>query len=177
MDQRRLVTVLIAVAVLSVVVVEGYTFLGLVGNHLGGGATPTDTATADGTVSATSVGGVTQGEELLPETDRVETVSTATLSGGDRWTLTVTVSVDNTGTTPYELALGNVTLTGGTTVAGSATTGSIPPGESGLVSAQWTLPQGSTPAALGVTALEHRDGGTRVVVERTVPLGDVPVQG
>jgi len=169
--RRRLIMWVLVVAFAVPLIVEGLTLVGLVGSYFGPAGTAAPSATP------TPVAGVAEGQELLPDTDRTEQVSTVTLSSGaDGWTLTVTAQVDNTGDLPYELRFGAVTTDGGRRVAGSATTGRINPGESAIVSAQWDLPAGDRPSTLAVTAVEF-DDGEQVLVDREVRVGRVPVQG
>jgi hypothetical protein len=177
LDRRRVVMILIVLAIAVPLLVEGYTLARLVGSHLGGDGTPTPTAPGDTTQTATKVGA---GDELLAETGRTETVTTATLnSDSGAWTLTLTVSVDNTGDDPYELRLGDVTTGQGETVSpsttGSATTDSIQPGAQSTVTAQWELSTGDQPESVAVTALEYRDGGSVILVDRNVRLASFPV--
>jgi hypothetical protein len=175
-DRRRLVLVLIALAIAIPLLVEGYTLVTLVVGHFGGDGTPTETT--GGPTGTTSSSGVGVGDEVLGETDRNETITTATLSSGEEsWTLTITVAVDNTGETPYEFRLGDVRTDGDRSVSGSATTGSIPPGERGVVTAQWNLPTGDRPEAVEVTAVEHRENESVTLVDREVELVSIPVQG
>jgi len=172
-DRRRLIMWVLIIAFAVPLVVEGLTLVGLVGSYFGPGGTPA----AGPSPTPTPVAGVSEGQELLPDTDRVERVSTVTLrSDSDGWTLTATVGVENTGDLPYELRLGAVTTDGGRHIEGSATTGRINPGESATVSAQWDLPAGDRPSTLAVTAVEF-DGGEQVLVDREVRVGRVPVQG
>lgn len=174
MDRRQLIKYVIVVAILVPLVIEGMTLVGLVGQYLGGNG---DQATPDPTADGTAVEGVREGDDLLAETARAETVSTMTLqSGSDAWTFTLSVQVRNDADTAYELRLGAVTTGAGKTVAGSATTGRVEPNGTAVVSAQWTVPSGERPERLAVTALEY-DGGETVVVDREVGLGPVPVQG
>jgi hypothetical protein len=174
MNQRRLVMWLFAFAILLIVVIEAMTFAGLIGGLVGGDG-------GDGTATAgpTPVDGVGTGEELLPATDRTETLTTATLSSGDRWTLTLTVAVENTGDTPYEIRLGAVTTVGGASYdpRSDATTGTVAPGESATVTAQWRVPSGSTPNFVAVTAVEGSSGATTTVFDDDVAIARVPVQG
>jgi len=173
MNERRLVMWLFAFAILLILVIEGMTFAGLIGGLAGGDGDGTQTA------DPTPVDGVATGEELLPETDRTETLTTATLSSGDRWTLTLTVAVENTGDTPYELRLGPVTTVGGAShdPRADATTGSIAPGETATVTAQWRFPSGSTPNFVAVTAVEGSEGATTTLFDDEVAIARVPVQG
>jgi hypothetical protein len=171
-DRRRLIMYVLIIAFAVPLIVEGVTFVGLVGSYVGGPA-----GTAAPTATPTPTAGVAEGEELLTDTDRSERVSTVTLrSGDDGWTLTVTVQVENTGDVPYELRLGAVTTDGGRRVAGSASSGRLVPGGSVTVSAQWDLPAGDRPSTLVVTAVEF-DDGEQVLVDREVRVGRVPVQG
>jgi hypothetical protein len=172
-DRRRLIMWVLVIAFAVPLIVEGLTLVGLVASYFGPGGTPA----AGPSPTPTPVAGVSEGQELLPDTDRTERVSTVTLrsdSGG--WTLTATVQVDNTGDLPYELRLGAVTTDGGRQIEGSATTGRVNPGESATVSAQWDLPAGDRPSTLAVTAVEF-DDGEQVLVDREVRVGRVPVQG
>jgi len=172
MEDKQIIKVLIVVAAVLILVIEGMTFFGLIGSILGDGG-------GDGgnTDTATPVDRVGSGEELLSETDRAETLTTLSLQSGDRWTLTVTVTVENTGDTPYELRLGTLRTTDGDAYETSATTGAIAPNETGTVTAQWSLPSGAAPDTVAVTAVENPTGASRVVVDRQVALGRVPVQG
>lgn len=174
MERRQLIKYVIVVAILVPLVIEGMTLIGLVGQYVGNGDAATPTSTADGT----AVEGIREGDDLLAETARAETVSTMTLqSGSDAWTFTLSVQVRNDADTAYELRLGAVTTGAGKTVEGSATTGRIEANATGVVSAQWTVPSGERPERLAVTAVEFEDGSETVVVDRDVRLGPVPVQG
>jgi hypothetical protein len=170
-DRRRLIMWVLVIAFAVPLIVEGLTLVGLVGSYFGPAGTAAPSATP------TPVAGVAEGQELLPDTDRTERVSTVTLqSGGEGWTLTVTAQVDNTGDRPYELRLGAVTTDGGRRIEGSTSTGRITPGESATVTAQWGLPAGDRPRMLEVTAVEF-DDGEQTLVDRDVRVGRVPVQG
>jgi hypothetical protein len=170
-DRRRLIMWVLVIAFAVPLIVEGLTLVGLVGSYFG------PAGTAAPSTTPTPVVGVADGEELLPDTDRVERVSTVTLqSGGEGWTLTVTAQVDNTGDLPYELRLGAVTTDGGRRIEGSASTGRLNPGESATLTAQWNLPAGDRPDTVAVTAVEF-DDGEQTLVDRDVRVGRVPVQG
>ncbi|MEF8851780.1 MAG: hypothetical protein V5A44_01015 [Haloarculaceae archaeon] len=169
--RRRLIKYVLIIAFAVPLVVEGATLVGLVGSYVG------DDATAAPTPTPTPDEAITEGSQLLSETERDERVTTTSLrSSGDGWTLVVSVRVENTGDLPYELRLGSVTTSGGRTVEGSATTGRVVPGESATVSAQWSLPAGDRPDTVAVTAVEY-DDGERVLVDREVRVGRVPVEG
>jgi hypothetical protein len=170
MERRQLVKWLIVVAIAVPLLVEGITLLGLLNNEFGGDGddgTPTPLPDTVGT-----------GDELLTETDQRETLRQATVDGGDRWTLTLTVTVNNTGDRPYELVLGAVQTQDGKRVEGETSTGTIQPGESTTVTAQWSLGSGSLPDRLSVTAVAYDgEGGVARTVQRQVNLAHIPVQG
>lgn len=173
-DRRRLIMYVLAAAFAVPLVVEGLTVAGFIGSFLGG---PVDVATPTEAGTPTPTPEVVEGADLLAESDRPERVSTVMLRSTDEgWRLTVTVQVENTGDLPYELRLGAVTTDGGRTVEASATTGRVAPGQTGVVSAQWRLPSGDRPDTVAVTAVEF-DDGERVVADRTVRVGRVPVRG
>lgn len=170
-DRRRLIKYVLVIAFAVPLVVEGVTLVGLVGSYVGEDATATPSSTA------TPAEAITEGSQLLPETGRDERVTTVGLqSSGDGWTLTLSVRVENSGDLAYELRLGAVTTDGDRRAEGSATTGRIAPGGTGTVSTQWTLPEGDRPDTVAVTAVEF-DDGDRVVVDRGVRVGRVPVEG
>lgn len=166
-SRRTLVRLLVALAVGIPLLVEGMTFLGLVGEELGDGD-------AAGTATPTAAPeGVGIGDELLPRTVPTETVVDAYVAGPS-WTFTMVVTVENGGDRRYELRLGRVTTDAGEAVEGGGDTGTIPPGESASVTARWDLPEGATPAAVDVEAVAS-DGTTETVSER-VQLGRIPVR-
>ncbi len=170
-DRRRLIKYVLVIAFAVPLVVEGVTLVGLVGSYVGDDATATPSSTA------TPAEAITEGSQLLPETERDERVTTVGLqSSGDGWTLTLSVRVENSGDLAYELRLGAVTTDGDRQAEGSATTGPIAPGGTATVSTQWTLPEGDRPDTIAVTAVEF-DDGDRVVVDRGVRVGRVPVEG
>lgn len=176
MKRRTIIRLLIVFSIGIPLLIEGATFAGLIGQHLGGHgtATPTDTPT----VTTTPVDRVGVGDELLPETDQPDRVTTASLTdAGDHWLLTLTVSVENTGATPYELRLGTVLTSDDTSIGNEASTGQLPPGDSGTVTAQWALPAGEVPTHLTVDAIIYPDGdGTPRTVSKTVRLTRLPVE-
>jgi hypothetical protein len=175
--RRWLVRLLVGLGVGIPVAIEGRTAVALLDRYLlGGGEGNADDETGTTTsTTTTTLRQVTAGEELLPGTDRTETLRTASVEvEGDTRRLVVTVEVRNTGERAYELRLGAVTAADGTSVAGDVTTGRLEPGESGFVSGVWALPAGSTPAQLSVVSVTYGDDVSRV--ERAVGLGRVPVQ-
>lgn len=170
MERRTLVRLLIGLAIGIPVAVEAVTFFGLIEHRLLGGnsETPAGTATPDR---------VGVGEELLPATAPAETVTDAVIQGQDTpWLFVMTVEVENSLEVPYELELGTLRLAGGGSVAGGATTGRIPPGETGQVTGAWEIAEGSTPASLTVRTATYRAEGTERGTA-TVDLAKVPVRG
>lgn len=165
LDRRTLIRLLIAGAIGIPLLVEGLTFLGIVGEQFGDHeGTPTATPTEDP--------GVTVGDDLLPSTPQSETVEQAHVAS-DGWTFTMVVAVENGGDRPYELRLGAVSTEDGRTVEGGGTSGSIAPGEGGTAAGSWDLPDGVMPAAVDVVAV----AGDETVVDESVPLGNVNVRG
>ncbi|MFB6151931.1 MAG: hypothetical protein ABEJ40_09015 [Haloarculaceae archaeon] len=171
--RRRLIKYVIVVAILVPVVVEGLTFAGLIGSYFGGGDGGTTPAS-----TATPAGGVSVGDELLAETDAAERVTAAAVRiRDDGWSFVFTVEVENTGDDPYELRLGAVATDAGRRVEGTATTGRVEPNATETVTGRWSIPSGSQPTRVAVTAVEYGSNGTTTLVDREVPIGTVPVQG
>jgi hypothetical protein len=168
-SRRTLIRILVGLGIGIPIIVEGLTFLGLVGSQLGdddGG----DGDETDATPERERVG---TGEELLPETDAVDTLATTTLvARDDAWKLSMTVEVENTTEQSYQLRLDDVVLTDGNRVAGGGRTEALAPGETAILTGRWDLPPGSTPTAVEATGIV---GGTSTT--RTVPLEKIPVQG
>ncbi|MDG5775923.1 hypothetical protein VB773_14035 [Haloarculaceae archaeon H-GB2-1] len=175
MERRTIIRLLLIFGIGIPILVEAATFAGLLGAHFGDGGAETTTTTAE----TTRVDAVGLGDELLPETNQSERLTTLSLSdSGQYWILTMTVSVNNTGDHPYEVTLGAVVTNDDTPVDGSVSTGPIPAGESRTATGQWKLPAGETPRRLQVEALVHADGeGTPKTISRTVTLQKVPVEG
>jgi len=173
-SRRWLIRILVGLGIGLPILIEGATFLGLVGDRLfGGGDEETATATQ------TPTPGVGVGDELLPETPPSDTLTDAVVnvgSGGDERSFQVTVSVENTTDAPYELRLGTVTTRAGDSVEGNASTGQIQPGETGEVTNAWPLPPDETPETLAVTGVAYPESGAEVT-ERTVRLRNVPLRG
>ncbi|MFB6218235.1 MAG: hypothetical protein ABEH77_03490 [Halobacteriaceae archaeon] len=170
-SRRWLVRLLVGLGIGIPVLVEGATFARLVGNWLFGGEDREGTATA----TTTTRRGVGVGDELLPDTAPTERVTSATVAAGEEaWRFVLSVEVENDGGVPYELRLGAVTTADGETVAGEATTGRVPPGESAFVTGAWELPPGATPASVAVVAATY--GAETERREREVPLARIPVE-
>ncbi len=172
MKRRNLVRLLIALGIGIPILVEGLTFLGLIESHLFGGRRRGDDG--DTPTPGRRVG---VGDELLPDTPQPETVREMLILAADEpWQFTISVAVENTGDVPYELRLGEVTLSDGSTVKGGGSTGRVPAGESGTAAAQWSIPAGSTPQTVVATGTSYGDA-TPSVSSEVVRLSKVPVQG
>lgn len=173
MKRRTLIRLLVGLGIGIPLLVEGITFFGLLEAQLLGGDDGGDvTATPAWTPEE---GAVSTGEELLAETVQTEQLTTASLVVEDETrVLTLTARVDNPTNATYEFQFGAVTTGGDETIDGGDTTGTVPPGESGLVTAQWRLSGDQYPRAVEVTAVIEADGSTERV-ERTVPLARIPI--
>lgn len=172
-SRRWLIRILIGLGIGLPVLIEGTTFLGLINDRLFGGEEETATATQ------TPTPGVGIGDELLPETPPADTLTDAVVnvgSGGEERSFQLTASVDNTTDAPYELRVGTVTTREGTRIEGNASTGQIPPGETGEVTNAWPLPPDETPQTLAVTGVAYPESGAELT-ERTVRLRNVPLRG
>lgn len=168
--RQTLVRILIVLGIGIPILVEGLTFVGLVGNQLGDG---------DGGGPATPTGPGSEvdiGEDLLPETDQAEVLRAANVSAAGDWQFTLDVDVTNSGADGYAFAAGPLTTQGGTEITGSRSTGSLAANESRAFRASWNLPSGEIPAELTVTATVPTANGTRTVT-RVVTLETVSVQG
>jgi hypothetical protein len=191
-SKRTLIRLLVGFGIGIPLLVEGFTFLGLLEQQFGGdGEDAEDTATTTDTAES----GVAVGDDLLPETDRSETLVSAALreAGGDRWPLSLTVEVQNSGDTDYEFQILTLHLDDGRTVGGRSSTDRLAPGERRVITAEWSIPAGSTPRAVDVVALVYPadeggspsgnrtrtgdDGGTVETIERRVDLAKIPVRG
>lgn len=175
-SKRTLIRLLVGFGIGIPLLVEGLTFLGLLEQQFGGGGDAERTSTATDTAES----GVAVGDDLLPETDRSETLASAVLRevGGDRWPLSLTVEVDNSGDTDYEFQLLTLHLDDDRTVGGRSSTDRLDPGERRVITAEWSIPAGATPRAVDVVALIYPDGEDAVeTIERRVELAKVPVRG
>lgn len=169
-SRRWLIRLLVGLGVGIPVAIEGATLLGLVGDRLFGGDGEGGTTTT--TTPRPEIG---VDDELLPETAPTDRLTAARIdAGGDDWQLVLSVRVQNTGNTDYELVLGDIAVSDGTTVAGEFTTGRLPPGESAFVTGTWTLPTGTQPERVAVTATSY--GEKTEQFRRQVPLEGVPVE-
>jgi hypothetical protein len=177
-SKRTLIRLLVGFGIGIPILIEGITFLGLLDQQFGGGGDGEDDTEA--TATETPTPGVSVGDDLLPETGRSETLASAVLRevGGDRWPLTLTVEVTNSGDTDYEFQLLSLHLDDGRTVSGRTSTDRLAPGEQRAITGEWSIPAGSTPRAVEVVALVYPDGeGAVETIERRVELGNIPVRG
>jgi hypothetical protein len=175
-SKRTLIRLLVGFGIGIPVLVEGITFLGLLDQQFGGGGEDGDGSTAPATETPTSAVGV--GDDLLPETERSETLASAVLreSGGDRWPLSLTVEVRNAGDTDYEFQLLSLHLEDGRMVSGRTSTDRLAPGETRTITGEWSIPAGSMPHSVDVVALVYA-ADTVETVERRVDLAKIPVRG
>ncbi|WP_338741002.1 hypothetical protein [Haloplanus salilacus] len=177
-SKRTLIRLLVGFAIGVPLVIEGATFFELFRQQFAGDDNPEDTTdTGTPTPESDAVG---VGDDLLPTTDRTETLTEATLreAEGDRWSLSLTVDVTNGGETDYEFQLLSVVLRDGRSISGRTSTDRVPPEESRTVTGEWSIPAGSTPDAVEVVALVYpEDDGSVETIERLVELAKIPVQG
>lgn len=170
MDRRTLVRLLVVLGIGIPLVVEGATFTTMIDHGL------TGTSSAS-TATPTTSGGVAVGDDLVAATPTSETVTDAlVLVHPDEWTFTLTVRVENTGETPYELRLDAAETAGGKTISASTSTGKLAPGESKVITGRWHLPPGATPTKVDVVALTYGTDTSTEAVRTTVDLAKVPVR-
>lgn len=173
-DRRKLIRWIAALAFGGAILLELYTFRGIIARELfpggdsgnGAGATETETETDD-TVGV--------GDELLPETDARETIVASEVRGDPttEQNYVLRVEVENTTDVTVQLHLTTLRFRDGTTVDNVSSSGPIAAGEDGEVTGAWTLPNESMPDAVKAVAL--RDGET--IVERFVDLQRPPIRG
>jgi hypothetical protein len=178
LSKRTLIRLLVGFGIGVPILIEAITFLGLLDAQFGSGAGD-DTATTGGTATDADgdSDGVAVGEDLLPESDRSETLASAVLrESGDTWRLSLTVEVENTGETDYQFQLLTLHLADGRTVSGRASTDRLAPGESTTATGEWSIPSGSTPTAVDVVALVY-EGTSAETIETRVELAKIPVRG
>lgn len=167
-SRRTLIRVLVGAAIGIPLLIEGLTFLGLVGN-LFGADDPDSTATSTDATAAVSIG-----EELLPESTPTETLADAYVSVED-WVFTMVVSIENGSDRDYRLRVGAVTTEAGVQVAGGAQSRQLAPGETTTITGRWELPEGASPMSVTVEAV-FRNGTATELTEQVV-LGKIPVRG
>ncbi len=170
-SRRTLLRILIALAFGIPILVELFTFLGLIEVSLLGGDGG-DGGTTTTTTAETDVG---IGDELLPASTPTETVTDAYVST-DTWTFVLAVEVENTGDAPYQLYLTGVTTAEGTQVQETARSDRIDPGATGSVTARWDIPEGEQPDTARAVGITYEDGSGQSVA-RDVPLSRVPLRG
>lgn len=171
-DRKRLVRLMILLGIVLIVVVEGVTFAGLVGDYFldGNGSGDSGTATDTATPAAHRVG---VGDELLAATPQRETVTAASVVARDGgWEFRLTLAVNNTADSDYQLRFESVETTGGQQVEGSGSV-VVPAGESRTVTGQWLLPEGERPSEMTVVGAQLANDTT---VTETVAVERVPVE-
>lgn len=173
LDRRTLIRLLVGGGVGIPLAIEARTLYGLAVQTLAGDSGETDAGggTATGTDEPAGVG---VGGELLPATAVAETVTNAVVSASDRWTFLLAVEVENRTESAYELRVEAVRAAD-ERIADPVSTGTVPAGESTVLSGRWTVPEGSAPTAVEAVGIVDPDG-TADRVERTVRLEGVHVR-
>lgn len=175
-SRRTIIRILIVLGIGIPIAIEGRTLLGLIMQALrgdGDAATPTTTG---GTGTTTTSDPVGVGDELLPETAQTERVVEGYVKVDGSTSFTMTVDIDNQSGTEYELRLGTLTTSGGSTVEGGASSGRLDPGSDGSVTGTWELPSGDRPESVRVIAISVPASGSPTTVDKTVELGSFQVQ-
>lgn len=166
-SRRNLIRLLVVVGLGIPIAVEARTLIGLIDQQFFGGERHEnpDNDTRD-TVGV--------GDEFLPETEATERITKMVVNAGDAgWTFHFEATVENTTGRPYELRLGTVHTTDGTGTGGT-TTGTLNPGETTDLTAEWSIPEGSKPTAIETTAITDPEGDAETI-ETRIELGNVPV--
>lgn len=172
--RQTLLRLVIVLAIGIPIVIEGLTFVGLVGNQFdSGNGGPTDGGTP---TDGPSLRTVKVGDDLLAETDQPERLETATVSTTDGWRFTLAVEVTNTGADGYAFRITQVTTDSGVTFDRDETTGQLASGESTVLTGNWDVPDGEVPERVTVEATVPTPDGTRTVSE-TVTFATVGVSG
>ena len=173
-SRQTLVRIVIVIAIGIPIVLEGMTFIGLVGNQLADGdGGPADGGTpTDGPEFRT----VAVGDDLLAETDQAELLETAAVQAGDGWQFTLTVAINNTGAEGYAFRVTQITTKNGKTVDRVETTGPLGSGETTVLRGVWDVPSGEVPDRVTVEATVPTADGGRTVTE-TVAFETVDVSG
>lgn len=164
-DRRRLIRWIAVLAFAVPVVVEALTFGNIIGDELlPGGDEATDTATATPTDHPDAVG---VGDELLPATAASETIEQSEIRESDTGrTYVLQVEVRNDTDAPIELRLRTLRLRDDSTVDGVSSTGTVEPGSSSPVTAAWSIPSETAPAAVQAVAIRDEE----TVVDEFVPI-------
>lgn len=164
MERRNFIRALIAVTIGIPIAVEGVTFSTLFYERLTG---------QEGEQERPAEEVISEGEELLPGTQPADTVSDIAVvdSSDTEWTYTLEVAVENTADEPYQLKVGPLSMTDGSTVGDTISSGTIEPGASTTVAGEWTIPSGSTVDAIWVGGkVGSADSVTELVpIERVEP--------
>lgn len=173
-DRKRLVRLMILIGIVLIVVIEGVTFAGLLGDILlgdnGSGEGDPGTAIDTATPAADRVG---VGDELLAETPQRETVRSASvMARDDGWVFQLTLAINNTANSDYQFRFETVETTGGQRVDGSGSV-VVPAGQSDTVTGRWVLPESERPEAVTVVGVQLANETT---VTETVAVDRIPVQ-
>ena len=173
-SRRTLLRIVIVLAIGIPIVLEGLTFVGLVGNQLADGdGSPGDGATTPDGDDLREVG---VGEDLLAATDQPELLQSATVRPHEGWEFTLTANVTNTGTDSYRFAITSVTTKNGRTIDEIQSTTTLAAGEGTSFVGVWDMPDGDIPDRVTVEATVQGADGSRTVTE-TVVLATVEIQG
>lgn len=168
---KLLVKILLVLGIAIPVVIEGFTFASLFQQELFGDNDPAGTPTPTPTPGVDRVG---PGDELLAATPQSERVTTQSLRAQNgQWVFTLSVAVNNSAATDYQLQLLSVTTSGGNAVS-NAEVVQLGPGEQGAVTGRWALPAGEYPRSVTVVAVTG-DGQNSTTIRREVALERVPV--
>lgn len=172
--RKRLIKIVVVLALAVPLVIEGLTFGGLLSSTFLGGGGGDGSATLTATTATDR--GVGVGDDLLAATPQHERIESATVrEAGNRWRFTLSVQVNNTGNRTYQLQLASVTTTSGKTVSNVVST-TVAPGTEATLTGQWALPAGERPRSVDVVAVDGVEGNATVTRE-TVRLAPIPVQG
>jgi hypothetical protein len=152
--RRRLLRIVVALAFGVPLVVEGATLLGFLREAFGGGDGGSDGGGAGASTATPPADGVGVDEELFPSTTPNERMRAAVVeSTDDGRRFVTTVQVDNAAEDPYELTLTGLTTDTDTRLDAAASTGRVAPGESAVVTGEWSLPDGEHPRRLHATGV------------------------
>lgn len=173
-SRQTLLRIVIVLAIGIPIVLEGLTFVGLVGNQLADG----DGGNGDGvpTPDGNDLREVRVGQDLLAETDQQEVLEGATVRPHEGWEFTLVANVTNTGADGYRFVVTSVTTKNGRTLEDPRSTAILAAGESTRLVGVWDLPDGEVPATVTVEATVQGADGSRTVTE-TVVLATVEIRG
>ena len=171
-SRRTVIRLLVGLGIGIPVLIELATFVGLLEQSFFGGE---DGGGSGGTATRTPASDrVGPGDDLLPETPRRETLTTASFrAGSDQWVLTLVASIENTVTEPYRIQFGGVTTEDGRVVDGVSRLVTVDAEDTGQLTGTWQLSPGSRPVAVEVRAGDEQGELTT----HEVQLAPIPVEG